>query len=235
VFRELKAARAIAPGVRFQVCIPSPIAPVYNNMLPADRPAVLAALMRHFVAEVERIADAIPPESLAIQWDVCQEVLAWEGYYEPGPVEFETETVETLATLAAAVPEPVELGFHLCYGSPHDEHLVQPKDAGVMVRLINAVAERAPRPIDFVHFPVPKARSDSAYFEPFAGLQLDAATERYLGLIHYRDAAGDRQRLAAARRFLRVDGVATECGMGRGDPARLTELVAAHAALARGD
>jgi hypothetical protein len=31
-----------------------------------------------------------------------------------------------LATIGDAVPPGVELGYHLCYGSPADEHLVQP-------------------------------------------------------------------------------------------------------------
>jgi hypothetical protein len=234
VFDELRRARVIPPGIRFQISLPSPIAPTYNNMLPSDRPAVIAALTAHFITEIDRIAKSIPTESLAIQWDVCQEVLALEGYYDPGPVPFETETLDTLVNLAAATPPESELGFHLCYGSPLDEHLVQPRDAGVMVGLINALAARSYRSIEFVHFPVPKSRSDDGYFEPFAGLVLDEGTERHLGLIHYRDAAGDRARLATASRHMRVDGVATECGMGRGDPARLPELIGAYAALAGG-
>jgi hypothetical protein len=39
-------------------------------------------------------------------------------------------------------------------------------------------------------------------------------------------------RLAAARRHVRVDGVATECGMARGDPARVAPLLAAQARAA---
>jgi hypothetical protein len=53
-------------------------------------------------------------------------------------------------------------------------------------------------------------------------------TELYLGLIHHNDAEGDAVRLAAARRHTHVDGVGTECGMARGDPARLPALLAAH-------
>ena len=43
---------------------------------------------------------------------------------------------------------------------------------------------------------------------------------------------GDAARLAAARRHVRVDGIGTECGMARGDPARLPALLAAHARAA---
>ncbi len=63
-----------------------------------------------------------------MQWDVCQEVLAWEGYYEPGPVDFRTETIGVLSEIGDAVAPAIELGYHLCYGSPQDEHCVQPKE-----------------------------------------------------------------------------------------------------------
>ena len=62
-----------------------------------------------------------------MQWDVCQEVLAWEGYYEPGPVDFRTETIEVLSRIGNAVPASIELGYHLCYGSPADEHWCSPR------------------------------------------------------------------------------------------------------------
>ena len=100
-----------------------------------------------------------------------------------------------------------------------------------MVEIINAVAARVPRSIRYFHLPVPKSRTDDAYFAPLEGLALRDGTELYLGLIHYDDATGDAARLGAARRHARVDGVGTECGMGRGDPARLDGLLAAHAAL----
>jgi hypothetical protein len=126
------------------------------------------------------------------------------------------------------VPADIELGYHLCYGSPADEHLVQPKDTGVMVEMSNAIVAGVKRPTQFFHMPVPKGRTDDGYFAPLAHLQLRPETELYLGLIHHADAAGDAARLAAARRHVRVDGVATECGMARGDPSRLPALLAAH-------
>jgi hypothetical protein len=36
------------------------------------------------IGEVGKIAAAMPNDRIALQWDVCQEVLAWEGYYETG-------------------------------------------------------------------------------------------------------------------------------------------------------
>ena len=218
----------IAEGVKFQVSLPTPIAPTYNNMLPSDRSVLLPALTERLMGEVDKIAAAIPHDHLGIQWDVCQEVLAWEGYYEPGPVDFRRETLDVLTRIGDAVPAAIELGYHLCYGSPADEHLVQPKDMGVMVEMTNAVTAGVKRPIQYFHMPVPKDRTDDVYFAPLEKLRLRPETQLYLGLVHYEDAAGDAARLAAARRHVRVDGVATECGMARGDPARLASLLAAH-------
>jgi methionine synthase II (cobalamin-independent) len=233
VFERMQKAGEIPAGVKFQISIPTPIAPTYNNMIPQDRQKMLAALVPHFLGEVQKIAKAMPNDRIAIQWDVCQEVLAWEGYYDKGPVDFKTETVDVLRKIGDGVPEPIELGYHLCYGSPADEHMVLPKDMDIMVEMTNAVVAGVKRSIQFIHMPVVKARTDDAYYAPLKNLKLKPETELYLGLIHHNDAAGDQARLAAARRYARVDGVGTECGMARGDPARLPALLAAHAKAAQ--
>jgi hypothetical protein len=232
LFERLQKAGTIPAQVKFQISIPTPIAPTYNNMVPGDRPKLLPPLTQHFIGEVAKIASALPNDRIAIQWDVCQEVLAWEGYYEQGPVDFRTETIDVLAKIGDAVPTAIDLGYHLCYGSPADEHMVQPKDAGIMVEMTNAIVAAVTRPIQFFHMPVPKGRTDDAYFAPLEKLRLPGETELYLGLIHHNDASGDAARLAAARRHTRVDGIGTECGMARGDPARLPALLAAHARAA---
>ena len=232
LFDRLQQTGVIPAGVRFQISLPTPIAPTYNNMVPGDRPGLLPALTQHMIGEVAAIARAMPNDRIAVQWDVCQEVLAWEGYYEPGPVDFRSETIGVLSAIGDAVPAAIELGYHLCYGSPADEHLVQPKDAGIMVEIVNAITAGVRRPIQFFHLPVPKPRTDDAYFAPLEGLRLRTETELYLGLVHHDDEAGNAARLAAARRHVRVDGVATECGMARGDPARFPALLVAHAQTA---
>src|SRR4029079_18424870 len=137
------------------------------------------------------------------------------GYYEPGPVDFRTETIAVLTEIGDAVPEAIELGYHLCYGSPADEHLVQPKDAGIMVEIVNAISAGVRRPIQFFHLPVPQPRADDEFFAPLEGFRLGPGTELYLGLVHHDDEGGNALRLAAARRHVRVDGIATECGMAR--------------------
>ncbi|NND49254.1 MAG: hypothetical protein HKN60_03270, partial [Rhizobiales bacterium] len=228
-------AEGVIPAhVKFQISIPTPTAPTYNNMVPEDRAAVIAALTSHFIGEVGKITANLPNDRIAIQWDVCQEVLAWENYFEPGPVDFRTETIEVLARIGDAVPEAVELGYHLCYGSPADEHMVLPKDAGIMTQMANAIAAGVKRQINYFHMPVMDDRTDDAYFAPLDNLKIGPDTELYFGLIHHNDDEGNRARLAAARAHARVDGIATECGMARGEPSRLAALLKTHADLAAG-
>src|SRR5215470_8076926 len=84
LFDRLQQEGVIPAGVKFQISLPTPIAPTYNNMVPTDRPALLPVWTTHLLGEVAAIARAVPHDRIALQWDVCQEVLAWEGYYEPG-------------------------------------------------------------------------------------------------------------------------------------------------------
>jgi len=135
-------------------------------MVPSDRPLLLPALTQHLTGEVAKIAARIPNNRVSLQWDLCQEVLAWEGYYEFGPVDFRTETIGVLTRIGETVPTAIELGYHLCYGSPLDEHCVQPKDMAIMVEMANATSAGVRRPIQFFHMPVRKGRIDDAYFAP---------------------------------------------------------------------
>ena len=83
----------------------------------------------HALGGNTRLLDA---DELEVQ---APKVLALEGYYEPGPVDFRSQTLPVLIRVGNAVPAAIELGYHLCYGSPADEHCVQPKDMGIMVEL----------------------------------------------------------------------------------------------------
>ena len=95
-----------------------------------------------------------------------------------------------------------------------------PRDMGILVEISNGICSRLGRRLDFMHMPVPKDRTDSAYFRPLARLEpFRKLPSLILGLIHYDDAAGDEYRIAAAREFVPMFGVASECGWGRTDPA----------------
>jgi hypothetical protein len=72
------------------------------------------------------------------------------------------------------------------------------------------------RTTDWIHVPVPRARSDDAYFAPLRQLKLRPETRLYLGLVHYTDGVeGARKRLAAAEKIVSGVGIATEGGLGR--------------------
>ena len=233
VYARLQDEGAIAPDVRFQVSIPTPMATAYMYISTNAREAYIPAYERALAESVEKIVDAIPHDRLAIQWDVCQEVLLFGDYFDGRPADYKEQIFQELARIGGRVPTAVELGYHLCYGSPADEHLVMPKDMGILVEISNGIASRAPRRIDFLHLPVPKDRTDSGYFEPLRDMKLQAETEVILGLMHYDDAQGDEARIATAGTYLTSFGVATECGWGRTDPARVTGLLESHARAAQ--
>ena len=210
------------------IAIPSPVAPTYNYITPSQRRVFLDIFSAHLFDEIRRIAAALPNDRIAIQWDVLQEILVWENYFADRPANYREEMLSILGAMGEAVPMPIELGYHFCYGSPKDEHLVQPKDTAIMVEMIHGIFKAVRRPIQFVHLPVPKSRTDAAFYEPLRQLALPAGTELLLGLVHLDDDEGNRARLAAARGVAKVDGISTECGWGRGDAARVRRILDAH-------
>ena len=228
VFMRLRAEGVIPEGVRFQVCLPTPMASGFMYVSPAALDDYLPVYERALLSALQLILAEIDPDDLAVQWDVCQEVLVFEDYFPQRPKDYKAQIFAELARLGDQVPTPVELGFHLCYGTPRDEHLVMPKDTAIVVEIANEVERRLTRPLDFLHLPVPRDRVDAAYFEPLAELQLGADTDLYLGLIHHEDGDGDKARIAAAEKVVPRFGISSECGWGRTDPARVPGLILAH-------
>ncbi len=162
IFARLKREGAIPRHVRFQVCLPTPMASAYMYVSPRSRDEYLRLYERDLLAALGRIARSVPADELAIQIDVCQEVLVYENYFAERPADYKARIAAELGRLGDAVPRGVELGYHLCYGSPADEHLAQPKDMGVLIELMNAIGQTVNRPVDFIHVPVPKPRTDDA-------------------------------------------------------------------------
>jgi hypothetical protein len=228
MFRRLRAEGVIPAHVRFQVCLPTPMASAYMYVSPAARAVYVSVYERALRHALEDILAAIPAPQLALQWDVCQEVLVYEGFFADRPADYKAQIVAELARLGEAVPDAVEMGYHLCYGSPADEHLVMPRDMGIMVEIATAVRGVVARRIDFLHLPVPKHRTDAAYFRPLTQLEGFDQSTLYLGLIHHDDRDGDRARMNAARALVGTFGVASECGWGRTDPQRVPGLLESH-------
>ena len=228
LYTRLQAEGVIGADTLFQVSLPTPMATAYMYVSPSARDAYIPAYERSLLAAVREILDATPHERLSIQWDVCQEVLIFEDYFSHRPADYKEQIFAELGRLGEAIPASVDLGYHLCYGSPRDEHLVMPEDMGILVEIANGLSDSLGRRLDFIHMPVPRDRSDDAYFRPLNVLALSADTEIVLGLIHYDDEIGDRARSDTARRCLQSFSVATECGWGRTDPARVDGLLESH-------
>ena len=232
VFKRLREDGGIAKGTRFQVSLPTPHSSGYLYVSGPVRQTYFRVYERALLKALANIAKTIPAPDLAIQWDVCQEVLAFESYFKDRPADYKSQTFAMLGRLGDAVPAGVELGYHLCYGSPADEHLVQPKDAAILVEMMEGIAAATRRPIDYFHIPVPKDRTDAPYHAPLKSWRRPAGTELYLGLLHHDDAAGDKARIAVARKFIDDFGLSAECGWGRTEPGRLPGLLKGHRAAA---
>ena len=228
VYSRLREESIIGPDTRFQVSLPTPMSTGYMYVSPASRDAYLPAYERSLLEALDGILNAIPHDHLSIQWDVCQEVLLFEGYFSHRPDDYKEQVYSLLSRLGGRVPESVELGYHLCYGSPADEHLVMPKDMSILVEISNGVSGILNRRMDFMHMPVPKDRTDSAYYRPLEELELPHSAELILGLIHFDDPEGDAGRIAAAREYVPMFAVSSECGWGRTDPARVPGLLSSH-------
>ncbi|MEO6309284.1 MAG: hypothetical protein ABIO33_01190 [Leifsonia sp.] len=246
-------AGTIPAHVRFQVCLPSPLAPVTSFVLADDRAAVYPAYERAILRELQAITAAIPAEDLAVQIDLATEFAFIEGvslgggplvaWFAEGAASAAGWSavidgcIELAARVASAVPTEVQLGFHLCYGDVAESHFVEPPDTAHLVAVANGLRASVSRSINWVHLPVPIERDDDAYFGPLAGLSLDSETELFLGLVHHEDGVeGASRRIRAASAPLAAAGVtqfgvATECGFGRGPAERTAPLLALHAAV----
>ena len=213
-------------NIRFQVCLPTPFAVVSSVVVPEALAAVEAAYEQAMIAEVAALCRHIPHRDLCIQWDLCNEMVVWDGQKTdavPFADEPRDKIIARMQRLCAAIPEDVELGLHLCYGDFAGKHFIEPKDAAAMVDFANTLSRTIPHKLAYIHMPVPVDRSDEAFHRPFRDLKLNAGTALFLGVVHAKDGAeGTKARIAAARRHAPDFGIATECGMAR---ARSEEIV----------
>jgi hypothetical protein len=231
-FARLRRAGVIAPHLRFQFALPTPMASGLMYVSPVGRERYLAAYERALLAALDRILAGIPHDELSIQFDVCQEVLLFEDYFPVREPDYREAVFRQFGRLAACVPDDVELGFHLCYGSPGDQPLIRLRDAGVMTALMNGIAAASTRRVDFVHVPVPK-EADAGFYAPLRGWRRPADTRLYLGLLQFReDLDSNLRRVDLARHEVGAFGVAGECGFGRTDPARIPMILDLHRAVA---
>jgi hypothetical protein len=238
IFKQLKQAGTILPHTKFQVdlvpahsvawlflvdSLHASIDPIYND-----------AVKR----EIDKLADAIPHDELAIQFDVASAVFARlerneaSSYGQSKPAMQETFS-NILVDLGERVPEDIDLLYHLCYGDSNHRHVVEPTDMADMVEFANRLSRKLGRSVQLIHMPVPRNRSDNAYFEPLRRIELRPETKLCLGLVHYTDGVeGTMRRLAVAKKYVDDFAIATECGFGRREPGTIPQLLRIHAEVA---
>ena len=139
MFARLRADGVIPAGLRFQIGLPFPASALnaFKADFAHDYPIAARGFEDLVARELARLTDAIPPEDLAIQWDLAYEtqdierVLAWtaEGAWErfAGPV----------TRLTRLIPAEVLVGYHLCYGTFPEWPMYEARDMALLVRMAN--------------------------------------------------------------------------------------------------
>ncbi|HSC90810.1 MAG TPA: class I SAM-dependent methyltransferase [Gaiellaceae bacterium] len=233
-FGVLKRDGALPRGCRFQVSLPTPLAPISAFVAVEDQAVAERAYEAAMTLELERILEGVPHDQLALQWDTNFEFGMLEGDVPVWFPDVKGAILERLIRISRLVPPDVELGFHFCSG--HDEQTPRhvPGDMSRMVEIANALAASLDRPLSWVHMPVARERPAREFVAPLRDLRLHAGSELYLGVLHPGEPEHEtRERIAAAHEAAGEFGLATPCGWGRLAPRRLPELLAAHVGLSR--
>ncbi|AMN41384.1 hypothetical protein [Rhodoplanes sp. Z2-YC6860] len=227
VFKTLREKGVLPKHLRFQVSLASVNSALPPRIFPnhADLAKIRPGFTDALVAEAAMIVSKIPNEDLAIQWDCSTEVQdaygAVQGFSAADAVE---RNSAQFRTLSKAIPETVQLGYHLCFGTLGGWPRFAPPDLGATVALANGVIEASGRRVDWIHIPVLPDVGEN-FFAPLKNLKPRGARV-YLGVVHHMD--GFKERIAMARKFLPDFGVAGYCGFGRVPPKDLPQVLKEH-------
>lgn len=233
LFARLKRDRVIPSHCRFQVCLPTPLAPISAFIDPEHQAQLEPVYEARVLEELAQIVSALPHDQLAVQWDARVEFAMLEGFTPAWFAEVRGGILERMLRLSRHVPADVELGFHLCYGDEAHGHFVALEDSQKLVEVANALAVSLSRPLNWIHMPVPRG-IDNEYFAPLAALTLQPETELYLGLLHLDDGVeAGKERITSARRHIRGFGAATDCGWGRGGSDAVDDLLDLHRSVSK--
>jgi hypothetical protein len=97
---------------------------------------------------------------------------------------------------------------------------------------MNGIADFVPRPVQFIHIPVPK-HATAEFFAPLRNWRRPEGSHLYLGLLQFNDDDGNCARIEGAKGIVQDFGIAAECGFGRTDPSRVPMILAGHRAAAQ--
>jgi hypothetical protein len=219
VFTELRKGGVIPSHLRFQIGLPFPSSALnaLKENFARDYAVADRAYENLVVRELRRLTEAIPSSDLAIQWDVCYEVLDIEGviaWMGNGAWERFTGPV---SRLTRGIPEDTLVGYHLCYGTFPDWPMYEARDMSLLVRMANFAIANSGRTVDWVHMAGPRSlrSEDEGFFRPLSDLQA-RETRVFLGIVLPVDGVpGLKRRHATASKYLRDFGVSMYCGFGR--------------------
>jgi hypothetical protein len=219
VFRALREEGVIPAGVRFQVGLPFPSSALngFKADFAADYPVAARGFEDLVARELARLVSVIPPAELAVQWDVCYEVLDLEGVLRWTPAGAWERFADPVPGLSRLVPHEALLGFHFCYGTFPEWPMFEAADLSLPVRMANYAVAQAGRTVDWVHVAGPRylRSEDERFFRPLTELET-ADTRVFLGIVLPLDGvSGLKRRYETASRYLSDFGVAMYCGFGR--------------------
>jgi hypothetical protein len=144
-FSVLKRDRELPSGCRFQVSLPTPLAPVSAFVALEDQAVVERAYEAAMTAELGQILETVPHDQLAVQWDTNFEFGMLEGDVPVWFQDVKAGILERLIRISRLVPSDVELGFHFCSGHDEAEPRHVPVDMGRMVEIANALGQALDR------------------------------------------------------------------------------------------
>ena len=237
LFSTLRDEGVIPAGLRFQVCLPFPSSALngFKADFASDYPVAERGFEDLVARELVRLTGEIPAADLAIQWDVCYEVLDLEGvlaWTADGAWERFTGPVARLTPL---IPEEVLVGYHLCYGTFPEWPMYEARDIGLLVRMANHAVAHSGRTVDWLHMAGPRylRSEDDSFFRPLSELSA-GDTRVYLGIVLPVDGVpGLKRRHETASRYLTDFGVAMYCGFGRQPGTDGMETMREHARVVR--
>ena len=237
LFSTLREEGVIPAGLRFQVCLPFPSSALngFKADFASDYPVAERGFEDLVARELVRLTGEIPAADLAIQWDVCYEVLDLEGvlaWTADGAWERFTGPVARLTPL---IPEEVLVGYHLCYGTFPEWPMYEARDIGLLVRMANHAVAHSGRTVDWLHMAGPRylRSEDDSFFRPLSELSA-GDTRVYLGIVLPVDGIpGLKRRHETASRYLTDFGVAMYCGFGRQPGTDGMETMREHARVVR--
>lgn len=120
VFGKLREEGILPKSVRFQISLPLVNSVITKGAFPLEgdvekvRPGYEAAL----VAEIRKIVEKLPQDDIAFQWVCSWEITdvygAIKGFDPDRAIE---RNIRQITRLSGVVPDKVELGIHLCFGT----------------------------------------------------------------------------------------------------------------------